>query len=454
MKIQHNGGWMVSTFAIVIVLIMSVTILAISTRVILSLNRGIDSYSERQAYWNAHSAVSVWESGLPFEATTTYNSVNGWDTGEIIIDSTGMKGIGKTGSDSNIVWIVELDEREEQDGGGDADPGTFYTFTNCGKEGRSGPNQDQVNATYNVENNTLNGGVTITTPGIQEWIVPADGTYSIEAWGAAGGTQLYQNDYPGGYGAKIIGSFTLTEDDVLKIIVGQKGEDTRTSVQCPTHCDNAAPGGGGGTYVWNGVNNTLLIAAGGGGGGFRFSHNGVHANFNTSGNAANSLSNGGTGGNGGLPNTGNYSYWAGGGAGWIKDGTGGNNETAHSYTPGVRGAHGGRRPLNGGLGGERWIDNQYLDEGGDGGFGGGGGGGSDNMGAGGGGGYSGGGGSKIFTGNPPPYDGWIGSTGGGGGSYCGDQDGGECVENVNATGDGGTWELNEGHGKVIITVMD
>ena len=36
----------------------------------------------------------------------------------IIIDSTGMKGIGKTGSDSNIVWIVELDEREEQGGGG------------------------------------------------------------------------------------------------------------------------------------------------------------------------------------------------------------------------------------------------------------------------------------------------------------------------------------------------
>ena len=107
---------MVSTFAIVIVLIMSVTILAISTRVILSLNRGIDSYSERQAYWNAHSAVSVWESTLQFEATTTYDSENGWDTGEIIIDSTRMKGIGKTGSDSNIVWIVELDEREEQDG--------------------------------------------------------------------------------------------------------------------------------------------------------------------------------------------------------------------------------------------------------------------------------------------------------------------------------------------------
>jgi hypothetical protein len=452
MKTQHNGGWMVSTFAIVIVLIMSVTILAISTRVILSLNRGIESYSERQAYWNAHSAVSVWESTLQFEATTTYNSVNGWDRGEIIIDSTGMKGIGKTGSDSNIVWIVKLDEREEQDGGGDADPGTVYTFTNCGQEGRNGPSQEQVNDTYGVDDNPLSGGVTITTSGIQEWIVPADGTYNIEAWGAAGGTQLYQNDYPGGYGAKIIGSFTLTEDDVLKIIVGQKGEDTRTSVQCPTHCDNAAPGGGGGSFVWKSASEeTLLIAAGGGGGGGRTSHDGKHANFSTSGNAANSLNNGGTNGNGGTSNTGGSSYWAGGGAGWSNDGTGGANSTNYNYQsavgsqmPASKSGDGGRTPLNGGQGGERGNDGN--DEGGDGGFGGGGGGGSDNMGTGGGGGYSGGGGNR--GGNP------NNRTGGGGGSYCGDQSGGECVENVNATGDEGTWELNEGHGKVIVTVMD
>ena len=208
---------MVSTFAIVIVLIMSVTILAISTRVILSLNRGIDSYSERQAYWNAHSAVSVWESTLQFEATTTYNSVNGWDTGEIIIDSTGMKGIGKTGSDSNIVWIVELDEREEQGGG--ADLGTEYTFTNCEQEGRTGPSQEQCNLEYEEDVVTVDNG-------IQEWIVPADGTYSIEAWGAAGGTQLYQNDYPGGNGAKITGQ-NYVERTIIKAIKNDRSEERR-----------------------------------------------------------------------------------------------------------------------------------------------------------------------------------------------------------------------------------
>ncbi len=451
MKTQHNGGWMVSTFAIVIVLIMSVTILAISTRVILSLNRGIDSYSERQAYWNAHSAVSVWESTLQFEATTTYDSENGWDTGEIIIDSTRMKGIGKTGSDSNIVWIVELDEREEQDGGGGALPDTDYTFTNCGQEGRTGPSQEQCNSEYGEDVVTVDNG-------IQEWIVPADGTYSIEAWGAAGGTQLYQNDYPGGNGAKIIGSFTLTENDVLKIIVGQKGEDTRTSVACPNHCDNASPGGGGGSFVWKSASEeTLLIAAGGGGGGGRTSHNGIHANSSKSGNAANNLSNGGTMGSGGRKNFGGQSWHAGGGAGWLSDGTAGRNETNYNFLrqdqyPQSAAGDGGRTPLNGGEGGARWDDSEAPmaamykgDEGGDGGFGGGGGGGSDNMGAGGGGGYSGGGGARGWTNN---------YAGGGGGSYCADQPDGECDENVNATGEENEWEPNEGHGKVIITAME
>ena len=438
MKIQHNGGWMVSTFAIVIVLIMSVTILAISTRVILSLNRGIDSYSERQAYWNAHSAVSVWASALTFEATTTYDSDNGWDTGEIIIDSTEMKGIGRTGSDSNIVWSVDLPNKIAQDGGEGLVPGTVYTFTNCGQEGRNGPSQEQVNATYNVDDNPLSGAVTITTQGIQEWTAPATGQYIIETWGAAGGTQLYQDDYPGGNGAKIIGSFTLTQDDVLKIIVGQKGENTRINYE-----DNAAPGGGGGSFVWMSGSNTLLIAAGGGGGGGRIGSDDVNATVAIDGHAASAQNNGGIDGNGGRPNNGGDSYWAGGGAGWLSDGTGGNNSTNYNYSPGSNGAYGGRKPLNGGEGGVRWQDN--YDEGGDGGFGGGGGGGSDNMGCGGGGGYSGGGGGNS---NNYPYK---NNRGGGAGSYCGDQSDGECVANVNATGDGDAWEFNEGHGKVIIT---
>jgi len=316
--------------------------------------------------------------------------------------------------------------------------GAIYTFTNCEKEGQSGPSQEQCNSEYGE------GVVTVTVDnGIQEWTVPTNGTYSIEAWGAAGGTQLYQDDYPGGDGAKIIGSFTLTQDDVLKILVGQKGENTRINYE-----NNAAPGGGGGSFVWKSASEeTLLIAAGGGGGGGR-GDNGTNTNANTGKNGHRSLTNdnGGISGNGGRPNTGGSSYWAGGGAGWITDGTGGNKAAAYIYTPFGNGARGGRRPLNGGLGGTRYNDGN--DEGGDGGFGGGGGGGSDNMGTGGGGGYSGGGGSSLFA---VSYLTDSNAEGGGGGSYCGDQDDGECIQEVNATGEENEWEPNEGHGKVIIT---
>ena len=156
-------------------------------------------------------------------------------------------------------------------------------------------------------------------------------------------------------------------------------------------------------------------------------------------------------GSGGRKNFGGQSWHAGGGAGWLSDGTAGRNETNYNFLrqdqyPQSAAGDGGRTPLNGGEGGARWDDSEAPmaamykgDEGGDGGFGGGGGGGSDNMGAGGGGGYSGGGGARGWTNN---------YAGGGGGSYCVDQPDGECDVDENE------WELNEGHGKVIITVME
>ena len=62
---------------------------------------------------------------------------------------------------------------------------TTYTFTNAGATGRYGPTQSQVNSTYS-SGNSLNGSVTVNTQGIQEWTVPANGTYTIEVWGARG----------------------------------------------------------------------------------------------------------------------------------------------------------------------------------------------------------------------------------------------------------------------------
>ena len=63
---------------------------------------------------------------------------------------------------------------------------TVYTFTNAGAAGRTGPTQTQINNTYTSGNNNYNK-VTINTQGIQEWTVPANGTYTIEVWGAQGG---------------------------------------------------------------------------------------------------------------------------------------------------------------------------------------------------------------------------------------------------------------------------
>ena len=60
-----------------------------------------------------------------------------------------------------------------------------YTFTNAGQEGNTGPTQNQVNIAYSGTN--LDGDVTVNTQGIQEWVVPTTGIYTIIGKGASGG---------------------------------------------------------------------------------------------------------------------------------------------------------------------------------------------------------------------------------------------------------------------------
>ena len=293
--------------------------------------------------------------------------------------------------------------------------GAFTYFTNCGAEGRFGPTQLQCDAEYGP-------GLVVSNGGIQQWTVTQSGVYRIEALGAAGGTHVWAG-VAGGQGALMSGTFSLEEGQELNFIVGQKGGNS-IGVQ-----DNEAPGGGGGSFVWAG-DSELLIAAGGGGGGSRNDYTLASANSTTSGNPAQNQFDAAVNGAGGLNNCSGSDYYAGGGAGWLTNGTGGGNCTDNEANGSVFGAGGGLRPLEGGTGGVRYQDSQ--DEGGDGGFGGGGGGGSDNMGTGGGGGYSGGGG-----GNSSPNNGG----GGGGGSYN------AGTSQVNESG------VNEGHGGVTITLI-
>jgi hypothetical protein len=262
-----------------------------------------------------------------------------------------------------------------------------YTFTNAGATGNNGPTQSQVNSSYT--GTSLEGKVTINTQGVQEWIVPASGDYTIDARGAMGG-----GDGTPGYGARMIGTISLTEGQVLKIVVGQQG------ILEPDYIViYHAGGGGGGSFVYNSSSSTLLVVAGGGGG------NGARYN-GFGGITATNDGNTGTSGNGGVAAEGNS------GAGFSGNGVlGGHAETSIAYSF-LNGAAGGIGASGGGIG--------Y------GGFGGGGGDGYAD--GGGGGGYSGGNTAADS------YGGW------GGGSY-----------NI-GTNELNTAGANSGDGRVIITI--
>jgi hypothetical protein len=275
-----------------------------------------------------------------------------------------------------------------------------WTFTNAVATGRFGPTQAQIDANYS--GTSLEGAVTInsTHQGIQEWTVPAGGSYRIEVYGAEGGKNTENLNNTPGRGAIMKGDFILDGNTLFKILVGQQGENAAGTA-----------GSGGGTFVTK-SNNDPIIIAGGGSGGHRHKFLNLQ-NATISPNGVSSLVSGGTGGTNGAG--GNASgTGGGGGAGLTGNPTGigwasGAIPTAESF---VNGGTGGGRASNGGNGG----------------FGGGAG--SHNYSeAGGAGGYSGGG-----TGNNP-------EPGGGGGSFN---------SGTNQDNQAG---VNDGHGKVIITYI-
>ena len=170
----------------------------------------------------------------------------------------------------------------------------------------------------------------------------------------------------------------------------------------------------------NGASQPLIVAGGGGGGGTGTNSNGIeNGQTGTDGEAGFKEPNawsagvggaGGTNGSGGQAGVGgNHLGHSGGGAGWLSSGGG-------TY-PGLSKFDftGGEGKTHGGFGG---------------------GGGVDNSGAGGGGGYSGGGGSGWGTSSPN-----ANAPAGGGGSYN------------SGTDQNNTAGANEGHGKVIITLL-
>ena len=236
---------------------------------------------------------------------------------------------------------------------------TSHTFTNCATTGASGPTQASCRTAYSTTWDENNSYFTVTG-GIQSWMVPFSGTYTITATGAGGAGS-------GGRPASMTGDFSFTQGSVIKILVGQLG-----SV-------GYGRGGGGGTFVVNSLNSPVIVGGGGGGGNYNNSNTGGNASIianpgSSSGSATVASSSGGCGMNGG------------GGGGFSSDGSAG----AKSF-------------LNGGAGGNSQPGICVTNA--PGGFGGGGGGGN------------GGGGGGGYFGGEPGANGGSYPGGSGGGSY-------------------------------------
>jgi len=275
--------------------------------------------------------------------------------------------------------------------------GATYVFTNAGVTGREGPNQAQVDSNYSGTN--LANSVTVNTQGIQEWVVPADGNYSIEAWGGQGGRGGTDSSVvEGGQGAKSKGVFSLSANNALKILVGQGGLGGGDSV---------GGGGGGASFVVLGSNSPLIVAGGGGGGSYHSTH-GPGIDSRIGGNGKVELSSSTSAG---------ATHNASGGAGFQSNSVAANYAgIASSFTNGGSGATG--------------KTNHH------GGFGGGGGGSSSYPSGGGGGGYRGGDASGLS---------WTQSVGQSKGGYSFNS--GTSKENSSTLG------FNLGHGRVIITQL-
>ena len=114
---------------------------------------------------------------------------------------------------------------------------TSHTFTNCSATGTSGPAQSSCRSAYSTTWDESDSYFTVVS-GIQYWVVPTTGSYTIEAGGAKGGNG---NSGAGGAGAKITGTFDLTAGETIRILVGQSGGNHPTSAGGA----NATGGGGG-----------------------------------------------------------------------------------------------------------------------------------------------------------------------------------------------------------------
>lgn len=324
---------------------------------------------------------------LPVYTTAQRNSLSP-QTGNIIYNSTTFSAEYFDGA----AW-VKLGES-----GGALYTFTTHTFLPIVSAGSNvGPTLAQIQSAYS---STSWASTYITMgpiQGYQRWIVPKDGTYSIEAGGAAGGKDV-NTSFARAFGANIKGNFALTKNQIIEIVVGSRGAEYGSP-----HYNEA--GGGGGTFVYNVSASSLLLVAGGAGGAPSSAYGGSCTRDIAQGNGQSGQAGGNNAcyTNPGTPPVGNGGYTSGtyqggAGGGYLSNGANGGTHCCL--------ATGGGSYSNGLIGGlgNCCYSSQTQNCGG---FGGGGGG--QLSGPGGGGGYTGGSCSGYWSS-------WS-SYGGGGGSY-------------------------------------
>ncbi len=166
-------------------------------------------------------------------------------------------------------------------------PSDPWSFTSAGAVSGTGPTQAQANAAY--AGTSLENQVTINIQGVQEWTVPATGTYLVQLWGASG----WSGNNAGGKGGYVQGNLSLSMNDTLFVYVGGQG-----TVSGPAN----TPSGGGWNGGGDGQSNNSSNSVGGGGGASDLRFGGTSlANraIVAAGGGSSSNNSGATGGDGG-----------------------------------------------------------------------------------------------------------------------------------------------------------
>ena len=237
-----------------------------------------------------------------------------------------------------------------------------HTFTNCGATGKNGPTLSNCTSAYSPAwvDNTDYFNVP-SNAGIQYWTVPSNGTYTIEVWGADGGNGDDNSSYHslGGNGRKLKANFSLVQDAVLKILVGQSGGNSAAS-------GTNAGGGGGGTFITYSNNTPIIVASGGNGGSWGYWNvDGPDGLVSNAGNTNGGNRHGRGGSGGGLTGDGDNYSGSDQGISFTNGGTGGTKSRSSSGDGGFGGGGGSYYEGGGGggyNGGTVVNTNQYNTE--------------------------------------------------------------------------------------------